>query len=65
MLRITRSVCIFLAVLFIANFATAPTEASEIPTPESVLGFEPGTDRRLMDYGQPVASHLRPSHGDQ
>jgi hypothetical protein len=25
---------------------------AEVPTPESVLGFRPGADRQLMDYGQ-------------
>ena len=29
-------------------------EAAEIPTPESVLGFTPGADRKLMDYEQLV-----------
>ena len=54
MLRVSCSVCVVLTVLFISSFVPAQAVASEIPTPESVLGFEPGSDRQLMDYGQLV-----------
>ena len=54
MLRIRRPGGVVLAVLLVSICATAAAETSAIPTPESVLGFEPGSDRQLMDYGQLV-----------
>ncbi len=32
--------------------ALAPAARAEAPTPESVIGFAPGTDRKLADFGQ-------------
>ena len=52
MLRISRFMFVIFAVFLVTNLATTQNAAAEIPTPESVLGFEPGTDRQLMDYGQ-------------
>jgi hypothetical protein len=40
--------------MLVSTFATAQTETGIVPTPESVLGFAPGSDRQLMDYGQLV-----------
>ena len=45
-----RSIAIVLTV--IASAALSP--AAELPTPESAFGFEPGADRRLVDYEQLV-----------
>ena len=50
-MKIARILCVL--VVMTATFVLAQTE-TEIPTPESVLGFVPGTDRRLMDYEQLV-----------
>jgi hypothetical protein len=44
-------------VLLLASFAYAkepPQEAATIPTPRSVLGFDPGDDRKLADWSQIV-----------
>jgi hypothetical protein len=38
-------------ILAVAGSVPAQTHGG-IPSPSSVLGFEPGTDRQLMDYGQ-------------
>lgn len=46
-----------LALLVIASAVAtlAPAETpTEIPSPREVLGFQPGSDRQLMDYGQLV-----------
>lgn len=40
------------AALFVAGLA--PATAAEIPTPESVLGFKVGADRKLADWAQIV-----------
>jgi hypothetical protein len=42
---------VVLAMLLLGSLAAA---AAEIPTPESVFGFVPGADRRLVDYGELV-----------
>ena len=39
--------CLFLTVLPCCALAAAP---QEMPTPESVIGFEPGTDMKLADW---------------
>jgi len=54
MAKITRFACVFLAVWLASTPAPAQTEGNEIPTPASVLGFTPGSDRQLMDYRQLV-----------
>ncbi len=41
------------ALLFLPSFARA--QARAIPTPASVIGFEPGTDRKLPEWQQVVA----------
>jgi len=51
-LRINHIAYLLLAVLLVSTLSTAQSETSPIPAPGSVLGFEPGTDRQLMDYGQ-------------
>lgn len=48
------------AVLAIAHvlllvLTCAATEAVEVPTPKAFFGFEPGSDRSLLDYGQLIA----------
>jgi hypothetical protein len=50
-MKIARILCVL--VVMTATLVLAQSE-SEIPTPESVLGFVPGTDRQLMDYEQLV-----------
>src|SRR5690242_3030134 len=42
-------VCAFLVTVIIVITATE-AHAQTIPTPESVLGFVPGTDRKLADW---------------
>jgi len=43
----------FAIVIAVCCFGAAAT-AAELPAPESVLGFEPGADRHLMDHGELV-----------
>jgi hypothetical protein len=45
--------CLRVSVAFAVSCAvlTAPL-FSQVPTPESVIGFRPGTDYKLADYGQ-------------
>lgn len=38
--------------------AALPTFAAEVPSPESVLGFRPGEDRKLADWTQ-IVSYLK------
>ncbi len=40
------------AISMIVVFVPVAGADDPIPTPESVLGFVPGSDRQLMDYGQ-------------
>nr|MDP2498379.1 M14 family zinc carboxypeptidase [Candidatus Palauibacterales bacterium] len=40
------------AALAAILLAPAPTPAQDVPTPESVIGFELGSDYRLADYDQ-------------
>ena len=54
MKRALGTVLFLTAVLLTIPSATAQTAAAEAPSPESVLGFVPGTDRKLMDYEQLV-----------
>src|SRR5215471_20172514 len=48
------------AVLALCGALLAPraTAATAVPAPESVLGFVPGEDRKLADWGQ-VLAYLR------
>lgn len=50
------------AVLAVASaallLAPAPARAQDVPTPESVIGFELGSDYRLADYDQ-IAGYYR------
>src|SRR5687768_4198423 len=41
------------AVLLVPSFALAQSRA--VPTPASVIGFEPGTDRKLPEWRQVVS----------
>ncbi len=51
-MRLLRSTCVLAWVLVtVAGVVPAQTPTT-VPSPASVLGFEPGTDRQLMDYGQ-------------
>src|ERR1700712_1441859 len=47
-----RSLALAAALLFAS---TARAQAPSIPTPASVIGFEPGTDRKLPEWRQVVA----------
>ncbi len=52
-----RTVRLTVIVLLISTFSSVPTFAQstpEITSPESAFGFVPGTDRKLIDYGQLV-----------
>ena len=49
-MRFLRNACILGGILLAG--AGAVTAQSSVPSPASVLGFEPGADRQLMDYGQ-------------
>jgi hypothetical protein len=52
-----RTVVALLALL--AGFAgAAPAQRRPLPTPASVLGFAPGTDRRLVEWG-PITDYFR------
>ena len=46
------------SVLLLAGAVDAPAQRRPIPTPASVLGFAPGTDRRLTEWG-PVVDYFR------
>jgi hypothetical protein len=51
-MRFVRIVCgLTLLIFAVTGFASAQAPDA-IPSPASVLGFEPGSDRQLMDYGQ-------------
>ena len=51
-MRILFRACVVIVIVFaVAGVAPAQTSTT-IPTPAGVLGFGPGTDRQLMDYGQ-------------
>ncbi|MGB5174177.1 MAG: M14 family zinc carboxypeptidase, partial [Thermoanaerobaculia bacterium] len=53
-MKILRQICILiLVVVSVPAIASAQTTTA-IPSPESVFGFVPGTDRQLMDYGELV-----------
>jgi hypothetical protein len=54
-MKVARILCVLLVIAFWVVPATVLARSkAEIPTPESVLGFVPGTDRELMDYEQLV-----------
>ena len=50
-----RSVLIGLLLLGMAVPATGHAQGKTVPTPASVIGFEPGTDRKLPEWQQVVA----------
>jgi hypothetical protein len=54
-MNFARVFCVVVAITatFVPSAVLAQSEP-EIPTPESVLGYVPGTDRELMDYEQLV-----------
>ena len=43
--------------LVAATTTTLPAQRRPLPTPESVLGFAPGTDRRLVEWG-PIVEYF-------
>ena len=43
-------VCLCVALMCVAQPVEAQEVELEIPTPESVFGFSPGSDRKLIDY---------------
>ena len=45
----------FLLVAALAAPAVATSQSSKVPTPASVIGFEPGADRKLPEWQQVVA----------
>ena len=54
-MKVARILCVLVAITFcLVPAAKSARSEPEIPTPESVLGFVPGTDRELMDYEQLV-----------
>ncbi len=46
--------CVILLIVSVVPAAVSAQSPATIPSPESVLGFTPGSDRHLMDYGQLV-----------
>lgn len=44
--------CVFVVSLFLSFSTVAQEQAGTVPSPESVFGFVPGTDRMLIDYSQ-------------
>lgn len=59
--RFVPVVAFFTSLLFIAGFASAPAHSQKadptpvgthVPSPQSVLGFTPGTDRTIADWRQ-------------
>lgn len=42
------------AAIALSILTSGPAQAATVPSPESVLGFAPGTDRRLADWTQIV-----------
>jgi hypothetical protein len=53
-MRLYRLLCVLLLNISILPATSWAQPPSAIPSPESVLGFSPGSDRQLMDYGQLV-----------
>ncbi|MBD3873528.1 MAG: hypothetical protein IFK91_11525, partial [Acidobacteria bacterium] len=54
-MNVARIFCVVVAITAaLVPSAVLAQSKAEIPTPESVLGFVPGTDRELMDYEQLV-----------
>jgi len=54
-MKAARILCVLVAIIsWAVPTAVLARSNPEIPTPESVLGFVPGTDRELMDYEQLV-----------
>lgn len=51
-MRFARIFLVATVTMFTAAGAAAADGTGDIPSPASVLGFEPGSDRRLMDYEQ-------------
>ncbi len=52
LVRPVRSVAWSVGVLLIATLLNVPATVAQVPTPESVLGFEPGADYKLANYDQ-------------
>ena len=53
-MKIFRRACVLMLLAAIIQTPTNAQSPTEIPSPESVLGFTPGSDRQLADYGQLV-----------
>ena len=53
---------VLVACVTLAAAAPAGAQRLAVPTPASVLGFEPGTDRRLADW-DPVVAYFRALQG--
>ena len=47
-------VCACVALALAAPAVDAQAATGEVPTPESVFGFTPGADRKLIDYSQQI-----------
>jgi hypothetical protein len=53
-----RRTLLSLALLVAGYASVAPAQRRPVPTPASVLGFAPGTDRRLVEWG-PITDYFR------
>jgi len=54
-MKVARILCVLVAIAsWLVPSPVVARSEPEIPTPEGVLGFVPGTDRQLMDYEQLV-----------
>ncbi|MEX1312333.1 MAG: M14 family zinc carboxypeptidase, partial [Candidatus Sulfomarinibacteraceae bacterium] len=47
-------VCVCVALSLAAPAVLAQVATGDVPTPESVFGFTPGADRKLIDYSQQI-----------
>ncbi len=54
-IRLSAALCLLAATSFTPALSGAQRSASAIPTPASVIGFAPGTDRKLPEWKQVVA----------
>jgi len=51
-MRILLRACVVIVIVTAVAGSVPAQTPTTIPSPSSVLGFEPGSDRQLMDYGQ-------------
>ena len=53
-MKFSSRICVLAIVLLSAVVSVSAQTSGSLPSPASVLGFEPGADRKLMDYEQLV-----------